>query len=102
MEMAMKLSEIAREMAKLASAPKSAPEPPKLVIPEIDPATRAARDRIKALTLGRPGAPFYADEMTPEELQQKCLQNRMAHVATPRNSWLDPRGERRSIWDREI
>jgi hypothetical protein len=99
-----KFSDLAKtHLAKLAgTADKTAPEPaPERVIPEVDPATRAARDYIKKMMQGRPGTPFFLDEMTDEEIRQKQIQDRMAHVMPPRNPWLDPHGERRSIWDRE-
>jgi hypothetical protein len=86
---------------EIAPDPAPAPEPER-VIPEVDPVTRAARDRMKALTMGRPGSPFYADEATDEEIRQWRRQNRLAMMPPPRNPWLDPHGERRSIWDREI
>jgi hypothetical protein len=94
----MKLSEIAEELAKIKSDPEPEPAPD---LSHIDPATRAARDYIKRMMQGRPGTPFFADEMTPEELRQWHLQNRRAMVPPPRNPWLDPHGDRRSIWDRE-
>jgi hypothetical protein len=100
-----KFSEIAKtHLAKLASTDVAAvPEPvPERVIPEVDPLTRSARDYIKRMMMGRPGTPFYLDEMTDEEIQRKRIQDRLAHVMPPRNRWLNPHGERRSIWDREI
>ena len=63
-------------LAKLATAPAPEPETapePERVIPEVDPLTRASRDRMKALTMGRPVAPFYLDEMTDEEIRQKRI-----------------------------
>ena len=82
--------------------PESAAEPaPERVIPEVDPVTRAAGDHIKKMTQGRPGTPFFLDEMTAEGIRQKRIQNRRAIVLPPRNPWLDPYGDRRSIWDRE-
>jgi hypothetical protein len=103
-----RFSDLAKaHLAKLAIAAASAPdgatsEPePERIIPAVDPVTRAARDRMKALTMGRPGSPVYFDEMTDEEIRQWRRRNRMAMIPL-RNPWLDPLGERRSIWDREI
>jgi hypothetical protein len=82
-------------------APEPEPEPVVTADP-VDPATRAARNYIKALTMGRLGTPFFADEMTEEELRQRRLQDRMALAPPPRKSWLNPHGDRRPFWrDRE-
>lgn len=53
-----KFSDLAKtRLAKLAGTADIAPAPepePERVIPEVDPVTRAARDRMKALTMGTP------------------------------------------------
>ena len=101
--MTSKFSHIVQDLTKKleAPAPESAAESAAPERPYVDPETRRARDYIKKMMQGRPGTPFFADEMTPEELRQWHLQNRRAIVPPPRNPWLDPHGDRRSIWDRE-
>lgn len=98
-----KFSDLAKaRLAKFAEA--NVPEPassPEHVIPEVDPVTRAARDRMRELTMGRPGSPAYFDEMTPEEIRHWRRRHRLAMMPPPPNPWLDPRGERRSIWERD-
>lgn len=90
-------------LAKLASkdvAPAPAPEPkPEEVapVPELDELTRRSRERAKQLMPHL----LYRDEMTAAQYEQKVRQLRRAAQPPPKNPWLDPHGNRRSIWDRD-
>jgi hypothetical protein len=78
-----------------ASEPALEPVPVEQPVPELDPVTRAARDRMKELTLGRF---VYLDEMSDEEIRQWRRRHRLAMMEPPPNRWL---GNRRSIWERD-